>query len=408
MSDTTTQQTLADAHTRHARPLCGCRTPGVPMYVAATGSGFIVKRMPNSGAAHDAGCGSWQPPAALSGLGQVIGDAITDNPEDGTTTLRFGFSLSKGVGRTAPEVTGEAEADTVVADGHKLTLRALLHYLWDEAALTTWSPRMAGRRNWRVVSWHLRQAGHNKQAKRQPLGRKLFIPEPFDPDHKAQLSSRRHAAWKAAQAKPGKPTPLMVVIGEVKAIEETRFFHKLVIKHLPDTSFLLDADVHRRLQKRFRADLDGWAGDDTAHLMVIATFLVNTAGMAVVQEIAFMLTDRNWLPLESSASRLLIGAAVEQSRRFRVCLRYNLSAADHSAALVFSDTEAPTAAFILDEEPAGADPAADDGADSGDISGRELLTAELAGMSAWEWNTDLEMPELPARHQPKGPTHHGN
>ena len=383
LDDSEVQHVLAQAHSRHARPLCGCRTPGVPMYVAATGSGFIVKRMPNSGAEHDPGCTSWEPPAGVSGLGQVIGDAITDNPEDGTTTLRFGFSLSKGAGHV-PEMSGESESDTVVSDGHKLTLRSLLHYLWDEAGLTNWTPRMDGRRNWRVVSWHLRQAGQNKQAKRQPLGRKLFIPEPFDPDHKTKLASRRHAVWKSVQAKPGKTTPLMVVIGEVKAIEQARFFHDLTVKHLPDTPFLLDNDLHRRVAKRFRAELDGWAGDDSSHLMVIATFMVNTAGMAVVQEIALMLTDTHWLPVESAAARLLITAAVEEQRRFRVCLRYNLTAAEASAALVFSDTATPTAAFIIDTDPD--DPPED----------RETVV-EVTGMDTWQWDTNTEMPDLPAR-----------
>lgn len=383
IEDSDTQQLLGRAHAGHVRPLCECRVPGVPMYVAATSSGFIVKRMPNSGAEHDPGCTSWEPPVGVSGLGQVIGDAITDNPDDGTSTLRFGFSLSKGAGR-APDAAGESVADTVVSDGHKLTLRSLLHYLWDEAGLTSWTQRMDGRRNWRVVSWHLRQAGENKQAKRQPLGRKLFIPEPFDPDHKTALASRRHAVWKSVQAKPGKTTQLMVAIGEVKAIEKTRFFHNLVIKHLPDAPLLLDDDLHRRLEKRFRAELDGWAGDDSAHLIAIATFMVNTAGMAVVQEIAFMLTDAHWLPIESAASRLLLAAAVDEGRRFRVCLRYNLAASAASAALVFSDTATPTAAFILDTDPD--DPSAED-----------PEPVEVAGMDTWQWDTNTEMPALPAR-----------
>ena len=408
LRDPNTQTALASAHARKVRPLCRCQTPGIPMYVAATASGFVVKRMPGSGDRHAPDCTSWQPPPALSGLGQVAGDAISDNPDDGTTALRLGFSLSKTAGRAAPEPGTASEADSVATDGHKLTLRALLHYLWDEAGLSSWSPKMTGRRNWRIVSWHLRQAADNKTAKRQPLGRRLFVPEPFDVAHKAQQSSRRYAMWKSAQATPGKATPLLVACGEVKDIEQARFYHHLRLKHLPDAPLLLADDVHGRLLKRFEPELEGWAGDPDAHLIAIATFLVNTAGSAVVQQIAVMLTDAHWLPIESAAARVLVAAAVNEHRRFRVCLRYNLPADTPSAALVFSDTQTPTAAFLIEDltaPPAATDEAESDSSSPDSANQRGVV--QVPGMALWQWNTDQEMPPLPARHDWKGNRHDG-
>ena len=42
-----TLRALGDA--TKLRPLCLCRSPGVPMYVARIGDQFVVKRMPLSG-----------------------------------------------------------------------------------------------------------------------------------------------------------------------------------------------------------------------------------------------------------------------------------------------------------------------------------------------------------------------
>ena len=50
---------LADAHARRIRPLCLCRKPAAPMYVAQVAGQFIPKRMPGTGAQHDPGCESY-------------------------------------------------------------------------------------------------------------------------------------------------------------------------------------------------------------------------------------------------------------------------------------------------------------------------------------------------------------
>lgn len=130
------QQELSRAKAARLRPLCLCTSPGVEMYIAAAGQHLIVKRMPGTAAEHDPGCRSWLPPGELSGYGAVGEQSIVDNPADGTTALRLGFSLSKTGNRAAPEPSG-SPSGTVQSDGNKLSLRAVLHYLWDEAELTS-------------------------------------------------------------------------------------------------------------------------------------------------------------------------------------------------------------------------------------------------------------------------------
>ena len=47
-------------------------------------------------------------------------------------------------------------------------------------------------------------------------------------------------------------------IGEVRSIETARFGEKILIKHLPNFPFLMDADMARRFHKRFAAEEELW------------------------------------------------------------------------------------------------------------------------------------------------------
>ena len=91
-----------------------------------------------------------------------------------------------------------------------------------------------------------------------------------------------------------------------------------------------------------------------------------------------------------------------------MCLRYNLPADTPSAALVFSDTQTPTAAFLIED--LTAPPAATDEAESDSSSpdsDNQRGVVQVPGMALWQWNTDQEMPPLPARHDWKGNRHDG-
>jgi hypothetical protein len=375
------RQLLAAAHTDRIRPLCLCRPGGVAMYVAKIGPDrYVIKRMPDTGLEHTHPCASYLPPEELSGLGQVLGSAILEEADSGLTAIKLGFRMSKAE-RAAPAGAGSGGvADSVVADPNRLTLRAVLHYLWQEADLATWSPGMAGKRNWRIVSWYLRRAARGKFTKGRPLATKLYVPEPFNVEKKTEIAARRLSAWAPMQ-QYGSSQQFMMLIGELKAIDPARAGHKLVIKHLPDAPLMIDDALLNRLNKRFGDELELWQSDDEGHLMVIATFSVGRAGLATAEETSLVMTDRNWLPYESLGDKLLLDTALSGRRRFTKSLRYNLAPDKPMASLVFTDTERPTAAFLLHSD-----------------EDRDLVTqiATEAGTAVWTWVLGEDMPALPS------------
>ncbi|MDF6865560.1 DUF1173 domain-containing protein, partial [Escherichia coli] len=146
---------------------------------------------------------------------------IQENPDEGTTALKFDFALSKGASRSAPAPSGN-ETDSVKTDGNKLTLRGTLHYLWEEAGFTRWAPTMAGKRSWYVIRKYLLQAAEDKTAKGASLAGMLYMPESFNAEKKNEITQRRLAQMMRI-ATPEKGTRrLMLVVGEVKELAQSR------------------------------------------------------------------------------------------------------------------------------------------------------------------------------------------
>jgi hypothetical protein len=385
-------EAIADAHAAHQRPRCMCLGGhdgrGVEMYVArlaGMNGGYIVKRMPDSGSQHAPDCPSYEPPAESSGLGQVLGSAITEDPTTGETTLKLDFSMAKISGRTAMPTAG-GDSDSVASSGTKLSLRGLLHYLWDQAALTRWQPGFAGRRTWSTVRKHLLQAAENKIARGDSLRTRLYIPEAFSVDQRDAINARRVAQWSQAIAAPGKPQHLMLLIAEVKEIVPARYGFKAVVKHMPDQAFALDEQLYRRLGRRFESALALWGAADDIHMVMIATFSVAPTGIPTILELSLMPVTRHWLPVEDGYEKQLIERLVADGRSFVKGLRYNLGAEGALASATLTDCEGSAPLLFIVH--AGIED-----------SGRYLQVCDPS-VPAWQWSPSREaMPALPPRQQ---------
>lgn len=380
------QTVLADAHRRRIRPLCVCMDPGLPMYIAQVEDQYLVKRMPLSGSEHDAACPSYDPPDELSGLGVLMGSAIQVDPESGLSAIKVGFSLSKVGARTTP-VTGAGSADSVAGETKKLTLRSLLHYLWHQAELTAWTSRWAGKRHWWNIRWHLLEAAGQMTVKGGMLSDVLFVPEPFRASDKAAIEQRRAEALAPALPPSSGPRKLMILLGEVKDILPTRTGHRLIVKHMPDFPFMLDGELHRRLQARFENELMLWGADEASHLMAIATFGLTPTGLARIEEMALMVVSENWIPYDSVYEKKLVDALAKLNTRSVKGLRYSLLAERPSAAAVLQRQPRPLALYII--PPA---------VDRDYVEALEELIASRPEVDAWTWRVaDGEMPLLMVR-----------
>lgn len=379
---------VARAHAEHRRPRCQCQQDGVEMYIARLSSpndGFIVKRMPETGHLHAPHCTSFEPPADLSGLGQVLGSAIVEDTATGQTILKLDFPLTKRPWRSTMPPVGD-EQDSVKSAGARLSLRGLLHYLWDQADLTRWHPGFAGRRTWTTVRRHLLAAAEGKIASGDPLRTRLYIPEAFSVDQRNVLNARRLAQWSRALPRHGQPTQRLMLIGEVKEIVPARYGNKATIKHLPDQAFALDATLYQRLERRFEAQLSLWGATDDLHMMVIATFCLNQAGVPTIDELSLMPVTSQWLTIDDGFDLQLTTRLVNERRSFIKPLRYNLPNSGFLPAALLIDCENPPAALCINR--AGQHAAQDRST---------FVKGACAGTSTWWWRAAEEaMPPVPS------------
>ncbi len=378
VSDIGFEKSLISAYENKKRPLCQCTTPSPEMYIAKINGKYILKRMPDTGGQHSSNCESYDIPIELSGLGQIAGTAIQENLEDGQTTLKLAFSLSKGSARVMPEATG-IEHDSVVTDGNKLSLRGTLHYLWEQAGFSKWSPAMKNKRNWYVIRKYLLEAANNTSTKGKDFASILYIPESFTVDKKDEIVSNRIKALSPLTNNTKANRPLMVIIGEVKSIEKATFNYKMILKHLPDFNIILNEDIYQRLMKRFTAEIELVSVNDKAHLIAIGTFGISNSGTASFEEVALMTVDENWLPFDNRYEFELISELVKKNVRFIKCLRYNLpSSTPLATALVTQENHENVALFI---KPAAAK-------ESFNLDLNALL--ENSETKSWVWNAGSE------------------
>jgi hypothetical protein len=385
VGDEPSEKVLADAYARREHPLCLCCPDGVPMYIARLGERHILKRMPETGHQHDVDCDSYEPPSSLSGLVTVEGEAIVENVEDGTTALKLGFSLSK-LARPKVTATGEsAEASEATADGAKLSLKAMLHFLWDRAGFNRWRPAMAGRRNWAVLRKFLIEAAGTSMAKGKPLAHSLYIPEMFDAKREDAIVHRRSELLSRAIHSDGKRRSLAILIGEVKEIAPARIGARLVVKHAPRFPVMLAEDVERRMRKTFANELALWDANEESHLVAVATFGIGSAGIATVEAIALMAVNENWIPVETGYETMMIERLTKSGASFVKSLRYNLHAAQPMSSLVVTLAGGgSTALYVVP--------------DDADAAFRERLEELIgeSGMAAWVWDIGRgPMPDLP-------------
>ena len=297
--------------------------------------------------------------------------------------------MSKIAGRSTVPAAG---GDSVASNGTKLSLRGLLHYLWDQAELTRWQPGFAGKRTWGTVRRHLLQAAENKIARGDSLRSRLFIPEVFTVDQRDAINGRRMSQWSQAVASPGKPQHLMLLIAEVKEIVPARYGFKAVVKHVPDQAFALDEQLYRRLGRRFEPALALWGATDDIHMVMIATFSVAAAGIPTIVELSLMPVTRQWLPVDDAFEKQLVEKLVGDGRSFIKGLRYNLGVASAVACATLIDCEG--SAPLLFIVPAGVE---DDG---------RYLQGSDPSAPVWLWHPTAEaMPPIPrvaGRPRPAG------
>lgn len=375
---------LAHAYEERLRPMCMCRQPAVPMYIARLDDQYVVKRMPLSGREHDPDCPSYEPPYELSGLGPLIGSAIQIDAS-GKAYLKLDFSLTKRGPRAAASTPAEQSEPGIRSAPRKLSLKAMLHYLWEAGELTEWRSVWAGRRGWGRVRTSLINAASQMTARGAQLSDMIYVPEVYQAEDKDGIAARRATALKGVQATDSGPRKLMMIVAEVKEFSPAREGQKIIVRHTP-FPLMIEDGAWRRLAARYETELELWRSNEAFHLIVIATFGISAAGIASVEEVALMVVNDHWLPFEDIHELRLLEKLGHLKRKTVKGLRFNLPRDAPIVSVTMPEQKpGPVAMFIV---PPGA----------GDDYERALadMIETRPEITPWVWRVaDGEIPPLP-------------
>lgn len=359
-----------------------CVSGGVEMYVARHRQ-FVVKRMPDTGCRHHPSCPSFEPEAQQSGLGELVGEAVLEL-EPGHIQLRVDFPWTRTVGRSLPRGPSQ-EMSEVEAPRRRMSLRALMHFLFERAGFNRWSPAMDGKRNQGVLHKYLLSAADGILFKSVALSERLYVPEPFNESTKAEAAQRRRA--KLAVLRPHEGQSLLaVVIGEFKASEATALGRRVWVKHMPDAPLLVAAKVWTRMERVFAPLFEARDADSGYKVRLVLAALIRARREHTyeIDAASLMLTTEHWIPVEGIHELPLVHALISQQRRFVKPLRYDAtSVASFPNALLLDAGSTPVPLHMVSAFMSTKDRDA------------KIKAAQLARDSSWLWLTDEAMPTLP-------------
>ena len=385
-SDPSIQDALAGVYESSERPRCMCIPGGVEMYVAKHAE-FVVKRMPDTGHLHHATCSSFEPEVGTSGRGELMGEAIIEHsPEQ--VEIRTDFPFSRVPGKALPR--GEAVFDPaeVHAPRKRMSLRALLHYLYERAGFNRWYPAMHGRRGQGVLRHHLLMAAKHVLVKGETLEERLYVPEPWSLARKEEIGERRRQKLAVLLSpEDAVQFKMAILIGEYNGSEATQYGRRIVVKHMPDVSLYIDNKAWARVEKAYGPVLQARDADvvNKPRALMAALIYAKREHIYQVDMLNLMMVSDQWVPLDGLYELPLVERLQSEGRSFYKPLKYDAkTAAPFANALLLDCGGPPVPLHVVSAF-----------AEAKERGAKEKAVASV-GANAWVWHTDKPVPELPA------------
>ena len=390
-TDPAIQEALARVYDSSERPRCMCVAGGIEMYIAKHAE-YVVKRMPDTGSLHHPTCGSFEPEPGSSGLGELMGEAIIAHSPD-QVEIRTDFPFSRVPGKALPR--GEAAMDPaeVHAPRRRMSLRALLHYLYEQAGFNRWYPAMLNRRGQGVLHKYLMEAARNILIKGGTLEERLYVPEAFRVERKDEIGERRRRKLSVLMSpEDAVQFKMAIIIGEFNGSEPTPFGRRIFVKHMPDVPLFIHAKAWERVEKGYAPILQARDADveHKPKALMAALIYAKREHIYQVDTLSLMMVSDQWVPLDGLFELPLVERLQAEQRCYLKPLKYDAKVgAAFPNALLLDCGGTPTPLHVVSAF-----------ADVKERAAKERAVT-AAGAEAWVWHTDKAMVELPERTRGK-------
>lgn len=311
----------------HGKAQVHCLCPGqgekrLSIHSRSSSDQFHLARFPDTGPEHGEDCRFFGVDRNQSGLGSYK-KGVVEELDDGNIKIKLKVGLQQRQTK-APEEGESAPSNRPLtsragASQSSMSLLGLLHYLWTEAALNTWTPGMEGKRNLSVVHYHMMKAAAKTYAGRIRLSQNLLIGTPTDSGKQAKLN---HAKSLSANQDRRRLVVVAPLAGYREGLDTA---NTLPISGFHGLPFLnMTPELWEITRRRYEREMAAWVGKDP--VMVIAQTNPPKATSAVqadVVDLALMWMTKDWIPVESGFEVIVASELVKAQRRFEKPLRFD-------------------------------------------------------------------------------------
>lgn len=319
------QDLLAQCRGRY--PLCKCREPGLPLYIARRTKLYLA-RLPNSGPKHDPRCPSYEPDRAFCGWSIYSTQALRESAE-GHLSIKLGVALHIRSARLGTLPGASIGASSEARHPEALKLPGLLHLLWERSEFNRWRPGMLHRRHYRQLRKYVLETAETIHTRRQPLTRHLYVPEAFSPELALEIEARRQLSFRQlGQTRQGAPMRILT-LGKLRSVSDSDSTPVLRLAHLPNEFAVnLAPELLAKLQQSTQfAWIDGRSIHPEFQLFLLLTMQRSTKAMWQADAIAGLVTSAEFIPLHSIEDALLCQRLVTEGRSFYKPMHYDAPAA---------------------------------------------------------------------------------
>ena len=322
------QSILREAYVNDITPFCLCKPEKINLSISKAESGFILKRTPKSGHLHHVECDSHGgiSPAAFANYNT---EAIREKNDK--VLIRLSVPLFT-TAQTPDGYTLDGLATPELIQSQKLStfsLRSLLHLLWDESGLSSWSPGMAGKRLLTRVYWRLKNQCENIILNGEDASLFLFVPSGHVDDNKAtELINDRFRQLEGKVSEDAKP--VLLILGEVRSIKASKRNMAVRIKGLPDD---LPVWTPPQAIERFAINWDvkvselsqgkAWKQGKKQRLFVLTAVQRTEQGNLVWRYGTFMPTTDEYIPFNTQEEAEIIKLRILNAEKFDQPLSYD-------------------------------------------------------------------------------------
>lgn len=284
---------------------------------------FYLARYKNTGSEHSPDCLYYAPDVESSGLCGYARDVVEEMSNGGLRVkLQLGLKAGEPIKQSDP--TAVSAPRKALPKKPSMSLLALLHLMWSESGLHSWTPRMTGRRNLGLINAKLREVGQRIRAGRMPLDDVLLIGT--SQQNGAHATANRMRVKQASE----RQNRLVIVAPLAKHSDERE----------NEDQFMRIAGFHGI--PLIRIEPSAWAMAKMRYAGAVRAWRQGYRVVAIVQTGAPVLEDRpvemmsvglmavsaEWIPFDSSYEAMVEKKLRTEGRRFYKPMRFDASESD--------------------------------------------------------------------------------